>query len=182
MRFYFNSSIIIVWYYYRNKTFVLESLNSTVYWVEFCKKKISFFFFGTYYGQKGLHWPGTQYIQSSRVWWISLCAVLETTIMDSSVMCIILLFRSGQLKGSMALCKHTLHQGSNPKAVKFVSTASNLCHYTKEHMCLMIQSKTSEKCQKVSLLFRVKEILLLFVWSNNHLFEVHNWYYIWDFS
>lgn len=36
-------------------------------------------------------------------------------------------------------------------------------------MCLMIQSKTSEKCQKVSLLFRVKEILLLFVWSNNHL-------------
>ena len=59
----------------------------------------------------------------------------------------------------MALCKHTLHQGSNPKPVKFVSTASNLCHYTKEHMCLMIQSKTSEKPQKVSLLFRVKEIL-----------------------
>lgn len=82
----------------------------------------------------------------------------------------------------MALCKHTLHQGSNPKPVKFVSTASNLCHYTKEHMCLMIQSKSSEKCQKVSLLFRVKEILLLFVRSNNHLFEVHNWYYVSDFS
>ena len=49
-------------------------------------------------------------------------------------------------------------------------------------MCLMIQSKTSEKGQKVSLLFRVKEILLLFVWSNNHLFEIHNEYYISDFS
>ena len=63
-------------------------------------------------------------------------------------------------------------------------------------MCLMIQSKTSEKLQKVSLLFRVNEIILLFVWTNNHLkftvsimfqilifivFELFNFYffYIW---
>ena len=94
----------------------------------------------------------------------SLFALSSKRLLWTVPLCVLyFLFRSGQLKGSMALCKHTLHQGSNPKPVKFVSTASNLCHYTKEHMCLMIQSKTSEKPQKVSLLFRVKEILFLSV-------------------
>ena len=121
MRFYFNSSIIIVWYYYRNKAFVLESLNSTVYWVEFCKKKLNFFnvdnfFFGTYYGQKGLHWPGTQYIQSSRVWWISLCAVLEKTIMDSSVMRIILFIQIRSIEGQYGTLQAYITPRIQPKS------------------------------------------------------------------
>lgn len=99
---------------------MLESLNSTIYEVEFCKKKLNFFnidnfLFGTYYGQKGFHWPGTQYIQSSRVWWISLCVLLEMTIMHTAIMRIILFIQIRSIEGQYGTLQAYITPRIQPK-------------------------------------------------------------------